>query len=170
MSHPRDITAETVDVFAVANLRVYGRGTPGACIGILQPKVLVDRAVQMEPGFEALMYHEGTHAYERHRFAGLLMIALGLLSFALAVTLNYLPLFAVTVVSAAAWVRWCRRMETRADAVALYGAGFKEFYSFTRMVGVPSTRWGRFCYGKDYGERTSRATRECRRRGWNVRA
>jgi len=170
MTHPREINATTVDCYAVANLRVYGHSTVGACVGILRPRVLVDRAMQLQPGFEALMYHEGTHAHERHRFAGLLLIGTGLLSFALFVTFGILWLSPVPVLSLAGWLWWCRRMETRADAVALYGAGSKEFFAFLQRVGTPKTRWGRWCYGASQQDRTMRASRECIRRGWNVRA
>jgi hypothetical protein len=169
LTHPSEITAETIDVFAVANLRVYGHSTVGACVGILSPRVYVDRAVQLKPGFESLMFHEGTHAYERHRFAGLLIAGSGVAGFSVGLV-YWLPLMAMGVVSAALWVRWCKRMEIRADAVALFGAGYRDFYSFLRLVGKPRTRWGKWCYGKSFAARTGRATRECHKRGWDVTA
>lgn len=168
MTHPREINADTVDVFAVSNLRVYGHSTVGACVGILRPRVLVDRAMQLEPGFDALMFHEGTHAHERHRFAAFLILIPGLLSFALGIVLGLPFLLAAPLLPLAGWAYWCRRMESRADAVALYGAGAKEFYAFLKKVGTPATRWGRWCYGKSMEARWARAGRECTRRGWNV--
>lgn len=170
MTHPREINAETVDVFAVANLRVYGHSTVGACVGILRPRVLVDRAVQLQPGFDALMYHEGTHAHERHRFAALMILLPSVVcpAFGVALSLPWLllPILPCWLV----WAWWCRRMETRADAVALFGSGSKEFFAFLQMVGTPASRWGRWCYGKSRDDRLLRASRECSRRGWNVRA
>lgn len=169
MSHPREINADTVDCFAVANLRVYGHSTIGACVGILRPRVLVDRAMQLKPGFDSLMYHEGTHAHERHRFGALLLVAPGFLALGLGAVV-WPPLMALALVSLACWAWWCRRMETRADAVALFGAGHKDFFSFLMLVGTPLTRWGKWCYGESRRHRTERAAKECRRRGWDVRS
>lgn len=170
MTHPREINAETVDVYAVANLRVYGRKTIGVCVGVLRPRVLVDRAFQLQPGFDALMYHEGTHAHERHRFAALLILAPGVLGLSLGIALGWWALLLLLPLSLLGWAWWCRRMEARADAVALFGAGHKEFFAFLQRVGTPPSRWGRWCYGHGLRDRTERAARICRKRGWNVTA
>lgn len=167
MTHPRDLQAAgAVRAYTYVNLTVYGRRTIGACIGILFPRVVLDRAMETEPGFEALCYHEGTHAYEFHRLTSILLLAPGVASLSVGIVYEILPLALGVLLSVAGWIWWQREMEIRADAVALFGAGEKEFWALVQRVGAQRTWWGRWCYGKTKRAREARAWGRCRRRGW----
>lgn len=167
MIEPKDLQAEgAVRFYTFTNLHVLGRKTIGACVGVLYPKVVIDRKMETEPGFEALCYHEGTHAYEYHTLTGNLLVLLGLVAAAVAVVLQVPIFLAGTVLGLGGYVWWCREKETRADAVALYGAGPGEYFAFIHLIGSQRTWWGAWCYGRTLKAREARAQRRCARYGW----
>jgi len=168
VTHPRDITADSVRFYALRNLHVLGRRTIGACVGILYPRVIIDRDVESKPGFEALCYHEGTHAYEYHRLIGLCLVAPSFILLGVALVLEVWWLLLALPVGPLAWMWWAREMETRADAVALSGSHATEFRSFLLLVGPQRAWWGRWCYGGTLQERERRARRRCARYGWDI--
>ncbi len=167
MIHPQKINHSSVQFYTFANLHVYGRKTIGATVGIFNPKVLIDRSIEMQPGFEALCYHEGCHAYEYHRFTALLSLAPGLGGITWAVYSAVLWPVSLALVSILFWCWWAREQETRADAVALFGSGPKEFWALLLRVGPQRTWWGSWCYGKTLKSRERRAQKRCVRVGWD---
>ena len=170
MTTPTDVARAGVSFYAVKHLAVNGVRTPGACIGVLKPRVLIDRDFQRDPGFDALCYHESTHAYEFHRLTANIIILAALIPAAVAIAAGLGFVALLTVPWVAAYVIFSRAMETRADGIALYGAGHREFYAFLRKIGPQRSRWGRWCYGGSIEERTRRASAFCAKRGWSVTA
>lgn len=165
--HPQKITAPgAVRFYTYVNLHVLGQKKLAACIGILRPYVVMDRKLQNGPGFEAFCYHEGTHAYEHHKLTSLLALLPGLIGAGVGIAFAWPLGFLGVPFSVAAWILWQRQSEVRADAVALYGAGDKEFYSMLQVVGSPSSRWGAWCYGRTIEDRWKRARRRCMKHGW----
>lgn len=123
-------------------------GVYGMARGVFHPVVVVDRTkVEGRPGFEALMFHEGLHAHERHALIGFAMLA-------------------VPVLGWLAWLWWRREQEIRCDAFAFRGAGPSEFYSFCRMHPHPTERFGRWCYGQNADDRYARTLKRAGRYGW----
>jgi Zn-dependent protease with chaperone function len=166
-AHPREIQQPgAVRFYTLSNLHVDGRKTTAACLGVLRPRVVIDRRLQSEPGFEAVCYHEGTHAYEHHSFVGVLLLVPGAVGFATGLALGLWALTLLLPASVVAWVLWQREKETRADAVALYGAGEAEFYCMLQRVGGQKARWGRWLYTPSVKTRTARARRRCAKHGW----
>jgi len=167
MTTPHEIMHANLQFLTYRNLHVYGKKTLGACVGILTPRIVIDREMEMSPGFEALCYHEGCHAFERHRFFSLLLLVPSLIAvsvsfgFSIPWALSFLPL------SPLLWVWWAREQETRADAMALHGAGSKEYLALLYRIGRQRTRWGAWCYGRTLRARERRARERCNRNGWS---
>ncbi len=156
-----------VRFYTYTNLHVLGRKTVGACVGILYPRVVIDRKMESTTGFEALCFHEATHAYEYHTLTGNLFVIAGLTGLALAIVLQFPLLLVLTALGLGGYGWWCREKEGRADAVALYGAGAGEFWAFMLLLGAQRTWWGAWCYGKTLKDREARAQRRCAKHGWN---
>ena len=166
-AHPNDVTKPgAVSFYTFSNLHVHGRKTKAACLGVLRPKVVMDRKLQGQPGFEAFCYHEAVHAYEFHSLVGVLILLAGAVPFALALALKAWFLAPAPVLALVGWMFWKREAEVRADAVALCGAGEPEFYCMLQNIGTPKTWWGRFLYTRSMRERTARARRRMVRHGW----
>lgn len=99
-------------------------GVYACSLGIWRPWVAVDRKAETMPGFDALIYHESLHATEWHALLGLSILLAGAVEFAAAVVLElWLSALLGPLVAIVLWALWKREAETRADAIALYGAG-----------------------------------------------
>lgn len=155
MTKPSDVNAETVRCFAQAGLtRRYG--APAVCAGVLRPRVVVDRIAEGKPGFEALMFHEGTHAFEFHAFVGLLFIGLAFGGVGVSIAFGLWWLLLLFPAGLAGWAWWRREQEIRADVIALWGAGGAEFRAFLLMHRDPPTAFSRWCYGRTLSHREAR--------------
>ena len=166
-AHPNDVTRPgAVSFYTFSNLHVHGRKTQAACLGVLRPRVVMDRKLQSQPGFEAFCYHEAVHAYEFHSLVGVLILGAGVVPAAVGIVLQVWLLTLAPLLALVGWVFWKREAEIRADAVALYGAGEAEFYCMLQSIGTTKTWWGRFLYGRSIKDRTARARKRMARHGW----
>ncbi len=167
MTTPAEIMHANLEFRTYRNLHIYGKKTMGACVGILRPKIVIDREMEMTPGFEALCYHEGCHAYERHKFFALLLFVPSFAAVAFSFGLNMPGMLCFLPCSALLWAWWAREQETRADAMALHGAGRKEYVALLYRIGRQRTRWGAWCYGRTLAARERRARERCDGNGWD---
>lgn len=165
MIEPLQLYRSALPVFAIVNLH-KDHGVYSRCVGVLTPRILIDRQAEASPAFNALVLHEGVHAVEVHAFVGLLLVAIALVSLAVVIALGWLPALLTFALAGGSYVWWRREQETRCDAVALYGAGICSFRSLLLMHGHPKTRFGRWCYGKTRAERFDRANKRCLHVGW----
>lgn len=108
--------------------------------GVLDPVIYVDSGAEVQPGFEALMYHESLHAIERHALLGL-----------------------VAVCTVVLWPFMRRAGEVRADVFALRAAGPQEFRAFVLMHPHPTGMFWRWVYGRTPKDRAERAFARVRR-------
>lgn len=165
MTLPSEVHARSVDCYAQQGL-LARRKCYALCEGILRPRVIVDRKAEVLPGFEALMYHEGTHAYEYHALAGAIILGVAILSASFAVALAAPCFLLVTVATLGMWLWWMREREVRADAIALYGAGRAEFRAMLMLHAHPRGWFWRWVYGQSISHREVRARRRCEAHGW----
>lgn len=165
-TRPEDIRIPNVECYARHAL-VRTRGVYALCEGVLHPRVLVDREAEMLPGFEALMYHEGTHAYEYHTLLDLIIVGSCLVAGALGVGLQSLWPIVYVPVGVALWFWWRREREIRADSIALAGAGLPEYRGMLNLHKHPKGWFWSWVYGKSIAHREVRAKRRCARRGWS---
>lgn len=99
-------------------------GVYAASLNIWRPWVAVDRKAETMPGFEALIWHESTHAVEWHALLGAVVLLAGAVEFAVGVALElWVPALLGPVVALVLWGLWRREQEIRSDAIALYGSG-----------------------------------------------
>jgi hypothetical protein len=164
---PAEIMHANLQFLTYRNLHVYGKKTMGACLGVLSPRIVIDREMEMEIGFEALCYHEGCHAFERHRFFALLLLVPSFVAVVLAFGLSEPWWLCTLPCSPVLWVWWAREQETRADAMALHGAGRADYFALISRIGRQRTRWGSWCYGRTLRARERRARERCDRNGWS---
>jgi len=167
MTEPKDIRIPNVQCFARHAL-VKTHKTYALTVGAFHPRVLVDRAAESMPGFEALMYHEGTHAYEYHTLLDLIIVGSGLVALSLGIALQTAWPIAWVPLGIALWFWWRREREVRADAIAMYGAGLPEYRAMLLMHAHPRGWFWRWCYGKDISHRELRARKRCNRHGWVI--
>lgn len=123
-------------------------GVYAMAYGVWSPRILVDRNYEGQPGWEAMMFHEGLHVHERHALCGLVLLL-------------------IPVVGWIAWFLWRREQEIRADAFALKGSGPSETWAFIRQLHPHPTDWfGRWCYGRTAKDRWERTVARAWRYGW----
>ena len=107
------------------------------CAGVLRPRVVFDALCETQPGGNALIMHELTHAHERHALMGII----------------------IGVLSCGTLYQWFRRWaEIRADTVAAR-CGEAEFRAFVYMHPHPTSRIGKYRYGATPEERFNRVWR-----------
>ena len=164
MIRPERLFESPPRTFVVAGLRAR-TGLYALCDGALSPAVYVDRRIEGQPGFEALIYHESLHAVERHALIGLVLLT-------------------IPVVGWVGWIFWRRAQEVRADAFAFaacarlspapteearIAAAKRELVALTLMHAHPTRAFWRWCYGRNPKDRLERALRRARRIRWPAR-
>lgn len=159
---PNELLRANVRHYAQANL-FKDFGVHARCEGILHPRVLVDRKAQLERGFDALLYHESTHAAEYHAFVGVLILLMGLMTLAYGAAFGLVLGYALAPGWVGVWMLWRRHAEARADQVAYEGAGPSEFWLFVhKMTPPPRTWWAKWLYTSTRESRMERAWKRAR--------
>ncbi len=160
-------------------------GLWGQAVGVVWPRVVVDRLVETRAGFEALMFHEALHVHEHHALAGIVLLSLGMAGSAVSLVLEHPEGFgAFLLAGVAAWFLWRREQEIRSDAFAMRGAsteadgkvtprsmrdGLREFRAFTLLHPHPRGWFWKWCYGRSPKHRVRRAKARMGRTRWAAR-
>lgn len=177
MIDPRDLMRKRMPpIRAVSGL--YNRtGLWAYAYGVFRPYMVADRRAEWATsGYEALMFHETLHVHERHALVGALILAVGAVLSAVALTYGDPLMFGVPgSVATLVWMAWRREQEIRADAFALWGVtertkegkptvrgrqkGIAELRAFALLHPHPKGWFWTWCYGKSVEHRVRRARR-----------
>lgn len=129
------------------------------CRGVLRPVILVDPAIEGQHGALGIVIHEAEHANGFHGLVSVLLVALGLVGASVGVA--YEPWVGLAALFSPIFlVLWLRKAETLADLKVLRTQGPAGYRAMLYLVGVPSTRWGRWLYGATLEARYRRALRK----------